>query len=124
MQYTPIYCLKGYRVTETYRFGEITYEAEIVVQSQGWSAGMAGYDPHTVELDISSNGEKVGTVLVSFPLTKKTEAVRYVYGDLEKPRFTEQASAGLYKAVSAFLDEQRLYASIGRTLERFSCRIC
>jgi hypothetical protein len=124
MQYTPIYVLKGYRVTETYRFGEITYEVEIEVQSQGWSSGMAGYDPHTVALNISTSGQQIGTVFVSFPLTKKTGAVRYVYGDLEKPRFTEQALTGLYEAVSAFLDEQRLYASIGRELKRFSYRIC
>lgn len=123
MQYTPIYSLKGYRVTETYRFDEVTYEVEIVVISQGWSAGMAGYDPHIVQLIISKSGKQFGSVLVVFPLTKKTDPVRYVYGELSRPRFTKEAIIGLQEAVSAFLKEQRLYATIGRTLDRFAYSI-
>ncbi len=120
MQYTPVYVLKGYRVTETYSIGEVIYEAEIEVKTQGWSMGMAGFDPHTVVLGLRTGHHSVGTIRVSFPFTKKTDAVRYVYGDLNRPTFSEEAQQVLAQAVSAFLAEKSLYATINRTLDRFT----
>lgn len=122
MQYTPVYALKGYRVTETYVIDDVIYEAEIEVKSQGWSAGLAGYDPHGVEVSLSTDNHLVGVVSISFPLTRKTNSVRYVFGALEKPTFTEAAQKVLTQAVYAFLAEKRLYATINRNLERYSYR--
>lgn len=122
MQYTPVYALKGYRVTETYVIDDVIYEAEIEVKSQGWSAGLAGYDPHGVEVSLSADNHLVGVVSISFPLTRKSDPVRYVYGDLHRPTFSEEAKHILSKAVCAFLAEKRLYATINRNLERFSYR--
>ncbi|MGE4454951.1 MAG: hypothetical protein AB7D92_10490 [Sphaerochaeta sp.] len=129
MQYEPIYTHTGYRITESYRFGDELYNAEFVIGRLGYVTGLAGYDPYFLTIKLKDvSGSSIGTIHCRFPqvLAKDTDNPKRMLkpetqrNNTGKREFTSYASRQLQLAVEAFLEERLLYKTIDRTCDEFT----
>lgn len=126
MQYTPIYELKGQRITEIYTVEGATYHAQLVIQNQGFALGMAGYDPVAVHIVLTKGDESAPySFSVLFPKVRASDCEpheRFFTKDRSTPdsyRFTPKGEEKLVEAIVRFHAELELYKTIGRKPERF-----
>ena len=126
MQYTPIYELKGQRITETYTVEGVAYHAQFVIQNQGFALGMAGYDPVAVDISLMKDDESAPySFSVLFPKVRASDCEpheRFFTKDRSTPdlyRFTPKGEEKLVEAIVRFHAELELYKTIGRKPERF-----
>lgn len=126
MQYTPIYELKGQRITETYTVEGVAYHAQFVIQNQGFALGMAGYDPVAVDISLMKDDESAPySFSVLFPKVRASDCPpheRFFTKDRSTPdsyRFTAKGKEKLVEAIVRFHAELELYKTIGRKPERF-----
>ncbi len=126
MQYTPIYELKGQRITETYTVEGATYEADIAIHNQGFALGMAGYDPIAVDISLMKDDESAPySFSVLFPKVRASDCPpqeRFFTKDRSTPvsyLFTAKGEEILADAITRYHAELQLYETIGRKPERF-----
>jgi len=120
MQYTPIYELKGQRITETYTVEGATYEADIAIHNQGFALGMAGYDPIAVDISLMKDDESAPhSFSVLFPKVRASDCPpqeRFFTKDRSTPvsyRFTAKGEEILADAITRYHAELQLYETIG-----------
>ncbi len=129
MQYTPVYKLTGYQITETYSVEDVTYTAEITIGNLGFSTGMAGYDPYSATMKLTEiGGNPIGTIHFRFPMVqakdehhpKRMLAMENKWLSPRKREFSKYGERMMKAGVLALLEEQKLFQTINRSCTHFS----
>jgi len=135
MKYHPIWKLEHCRITNTYEVEGRTYEAELIPESPGFCAGMAGYGIYCITVLVSEEERQVLNLSMVFPkgrnphqlmaseATEKpgdTENVSY-HGKIE--HLSPFAEETIEKAIRFYLCKDRANAPKGMKLSRYTLNV-